>query len=111
MITWLTTDNERYLANQALSPSDIGVPGYPEDGKSYQFNRDTWQWEPIPPTVTEQIQAIQNEYRPQFVLLQNALNGAVMYDDTQDIADIKEEYKTLVAEMDAKIEEVQNGSQ
>ena len=106
MITWLTMDNERYLADRAISPSDIGVPDYPGDGKAYQFNRDTWLWELIPPTKAEQIQAIQNEYVPQLALLKNALSGAVMYDDTQDIADIKEEYKALVAEMYEKIQEV-----
>ena len=110
MITWLTPTGEYYTAIGPASSLDVGVPDYPDSTQAYTFNRETWQWDLVPPTVAEQIQTIQNEYMPQLSLLQRALNGAVMYDDEQDIADIKEEYKALVAEMDARRAEVQNGS-
>ena len=52
------------------------------------------------------IQAIQAEYAPHLVELQEAKAGAEMRDDAEGVADIKAEYVALQEEMNRKIQAV-----
>lgn len=108
LITWLTPTGDVYQASSARSSADISVPDRPTDGKKYTYDRETGVWELIPPSVSEQIQEIQGRYVPRLLTLQTAFNGAQLTGDATDAEEIQAEYKSLVAQMDAEISEVEN---